>query len=140
MKKTGKDNEEYAIVLIDGVCHLCQGLTRFIIQRDPACHFRFASLQSELGQSLLEQGGLTPDGGDTMVLIEKGRYYTRSQGALRIARRLRFPWPLAYAMIIVPRPIRDRAYRIVAKNRYRWFGRSEACMIPTPDIRRRFLS
>ncbi|EHB54495.1 thiol-disulfide oxidoreductase DCC family protein [Paenibacillus lactis] len=140
MKKPSKDNEEYAIVLIDGVCRLCQGLTRFIIQRDPAGHFRFASLQSEIGQSLLEQGGLTPDGGDTMVLIEKGKYYTRSQGALRIARRLRFPWPLAYAMIIVPRPIRDRAYRIVAKNRYRWFGRSEACMIPTPDIRRRFLS
>lgn len=135
------ETDPHAIILIDGVCHLCHGLTRFIVRRDSAGYFHFASLQSEVGQSLLERGGLQgDDAGETMVLVEGGSYYTRSQAALRIARKLRFPWPLAYALIVVPRPIRDRAYRLVAKNRYRWFGRSETCMVPTPDVRRRFLS
>ena len=103
MKDRATENhEEYAIVLIDGVCHLCQGLTQFIIKRDPAGAFRFASLQSEIGQELLRQGGLDGDSPETMVLIEQGRYYTRSTGALRIARRLRFPWPLSYVLILIP--------------------------------------
>ncbi|MGG1878835.1 thiol-disulfide oxidoreductase DCC family protein [Paenibacillus sp. 7541] len=130
----------HAIVLIDGVCHLCQGLTRFIIQRDPDGYFHFASLQSEAGQELLRQGGLPEDMSETMVLIEDGTYYTRSTAALRIVRRLRFPWPLLYIAVTVPRPLRNQLYRMVARNRYRWFGKSEECLIPTPDIRRRFLS
>ncbi|PAD77595.1 thiol-disulfide oxidoreductase DCC family protein [Paenibacillus campinasensis] len=130
----------HAIVLIDGVCHLCQGLTRFIIQRDPDGYFHFASLQSDAGQELLRQGGLPEDMSETMVLIEDGTYYTRSTAALRIVRRLRFPWPLLYIAVAVPRPLRNQLYRMVARNRYRWFGKSEECLIPTPDIRRRFLS
>ncbi|MCI1774773.1 MAG: thiol-disulfide oxidoreductase DCC family protein [Paenibacillus lautus] len=141
MKDRATENhEEYAIVLIDGVCHLCQGLTQFIIKRDPAGALRFASLQSEIGQELLRQGGLDGDSPETMVLIEQGRYYTRSTGALRIARRLRFPWPLSYVLILIPPFLRNLVYRWVAKNRYRWFGQSSECMVPTPDIRRRFLS
>lgn len=131
---------ESAIVLIDGVCHMCQGLTQFIIRRDPRGIFRFASLQSEVGQKLLKQGGMRESSIDTMVLIENGKYYTRSTGALRIARRLRFPWPLSYVLILIPPFLRNLVYRWVAKNRYRWFGQSSECMIPTPDIRRRFLS
>ena len=103
MKDRATENhEEYAIVLIDGVCHLCQGLTQFIIKRSCRClSLRFA--QSEIGQELLRQGGLRGDTTETMVLIEQGRYYTRSTGALRIARRLRFPWPLSYILILIPR-------------------------------------
>ncbi|GAB6926925.1 thiol-disulfide oxidoreductase DCC family protein [Paenibacillus sp. JCM 10914] len=134
------NNGPSAIVLIDGVCHLCQGLTQFIIKRDPQGIFHFASIQSEIGQALMRTGGL--DGGilETMVFIEDGKYYTRSTAALRIARRLRFPWSLSYALIVVPPVLRNVVYRWIANHRYRWFGRSNECMIPTPDIRRRFLS
>lgn len=131
--------ENKSVVLIDGVCHLCQGLVRFIVPRDPAGHFLFAPLQSETGTRLLRDGGLEPGKLDTVVLIQNGQYYTESAAALRIARGLRSPWPLAYAFFLIPRPLRDALYRYVARNRYRWFGRDEQCLIPTPEIRRRFL-
>ncbi|MGG3281848.1 thiol-disulfide oxidoreductase DCC family protein [Paenibacillus solani] len=139
MSHSTDDPKESAIVLIDGVCHMCQGLTQFIIRRDPRGVFRFASLQSEIGQELLRQGGISKGSIDTMVLIENGKYYTRSTGALRIARRLRFPWSLSYMFILIPPFLRNLVYRWVARNRYRWFGQSSECMIPTPEIRRRFL-
>ncbi|MFC3748508.1 thiol-disulfide oxidoreductase DCC family protein [Paenibacillus sp. GCM10012306] len=128
-----------SVVLIDGVCHLCQGLVRFIIPRDPDAKFMFAPLQSEIATGLLRDGGLEPGKLDTVVLVENGRYYTESAAALRIARGLRFPWPLAYVFILVPRSLRDILYRYVARNRYRWFGRDEQCLLPTPEIRKRFL-
>ncbi len=133
------DTNEASIVLIDGVCHLCGWLTTFIIPRDPEGRFRFAPLQSDIGHRLLEKGGLDAHRLDTVVLIEKGRYYTESAAALRILRRLRFPWPAAYLLIAVPAPLRNRLYRYVAKNRYRWFGRDDQCLVPTPEIRGRFL-
>ncbi|WP_054956505.1 thiol-disulfide oxidoreductase DCC family protein [Paenibacillus dakarensis] len=131
--------EKHVIVLIDGVCHMCQGLTKFIIKRDPDGVFRFASQQSGIGQKLLSQGGLQEDLVETVVVIENGIYYTKSAAALRIARHLPFPWPLLYGFIIVPRVFRDFIYKWIAKNRYRWFGKDDECMIPTPEIRRRFL-
>ncbi|MGN7358592.1 thiol-disulfide oxidoreductase DCC family protein [Paenibacillus sp. SAF-054] len=127
------------IVLIDGVCHLCQGLTRFIIERDPHAKFRFASLQSDIGAELLKKGGLPPDEVDTVVLIEDGQYYVRSAAVLRIFRQMRMPWPLLYIFVILPRPLRDTMYRYVARNRYRWFGKDEQCLLPTPELRKRFL-
>ncbi|MBE9917929.1 thiol-disulfide oxidoreductase DCC family protein [Paenibacillus donghaensis] len=127
------------IVLVDGVCHLCQGLTRFIIERDPQAKFRFASLQSEIGAELLRQGGLPADGMDTVVLIENGHYYTHSAAVLRIFRQLKMPWPLLYAFVIIPPAIRNRMYGWVARNRYRWFGKDEQCLLPTPELRNRFL-
>lgn len=127
------------IVLIDGVCHLCQGLTRFIIERDPHAKFRFASLQSDIGAELLKKGGLPPDKVDTVVLIEDGHYYVRSAAVLRIFRQMRMPWPLLYTFVIVPRPLREKMYRYVARNRYRWFGKDEQCLLPTPELRKRFL-
>lgn len=133
------DTMKTSIVLIDGVCHLCGWLVTFIIPRDPAGRFRFAPLQSDIGRKLLQQGGLDADRLDTVVLVEKGEYYTESAAALRILRGLRFPWPAAYLLITVPAPLRNRLYRYVARNRYRWFGRDEQCLLPTPDIRRRFL-
>ena len=133
--------DEKSIVLIDGVCHLCQGLVRFIIPRDPAGKFMFASLQSETAQKLIDSKGIKLEHGhlSTVVLLEKGVYYTESAAVLRIARGLRFPWPVAYGFVLVPSPLRNALYRFVARNRYRWFGQDEQCLIPTPDIKRRFL-
>lgn len=130
---------DHPIVLVDGVCHFCQGATKFIIQRDPKGIFHFASIQSEVGQKLLKKGGIPTETMDTFILIENGKYYTRSTGALRIARQLRFAWPLLYAFIIVPRFLRNAVYNYVARNRYRWFGKSDQCMLPTPEIRERFV-
>jgi predicted DCC family thiol-disulfide oxidoreductase YuxK len=131
--------EEQSVVLIDGVCHLCQGLVRFIIPRDPKARIRFAPLQSEIGSGLLRSNGLDSGQLSTVVLVENGTAFTESAAVLRIARKLRLPWPVLYLFILVPRPIRDALYRYVARNRYRWFGREEQCLMPTPDIKRRFL-
>ncbi len=131
--------ESNAVVLFDGVCHLCQGAVKFIIKRDPRGVFHFASLQSDVAERMLD--GKMPDGDflSTIVLVEGGTYYTRSTAALRIAKRLRFPWSLLYLFILIPPPVRDAVYGWVAARRYRWFGKDDACMMPTPEIRRRFL-
>ena len=126
------------IILFDGVCNLCSGAVQFVIERDPAARFRFAALQSPVAARLMESTRIG-DRLDSIVLVEDGRVWTQSTAALRIARRLRFPWPVAYAMIVVPRPLRDWIYNLVARNRYRWFGQREACMVPTPALRARFL-
>lgn len=121
--------KDKSIVLIDGVCHLCQGVVRFIIPRDPEAKFLFAPLQNEIAANLMKESGLQPGQLNTVILLENGVYYTESAAVLRIARKLRFPWPAAYVFILVPRPLRNALYRYVAKNRYRWFGRDEQCML-----------
>lgn len=128
-------------LLFDGVCNLCNGAVRFIIKRDPAGYFRFVSLQSELGKKLLADCGLPEmDGGmDTLVLLEQGNCYVRSTAALRTARRLKTPWNWLYVLILVPRPIRDWLYGVVARRRYRWFGKRDQCMMPPAEYRDRFL-
>lgn len=127
-------------MLFDGVCNLCNGSVNFIIDRDPAARFRFAALQTPAAAELLARHGRIPAATpDSIILIEGDRLYEHSTAALRIARRLRGGWKLLYAFIIVPRPLRDLVYRWIARNRYRWFGRSEACRMPTPELRERFL-
>ena len=126
-------------ILFDGVCNLCNGFVRFVIARDPAARFRFAALTSAAAADVLRGAGVTAPVPDSMILIEDGRAYLRSDAPLRIARGLRFPWPLLYGLIVVPRFIRDRVYDVVAARRYRWFGRRDVCMIPTPDLKQRFL-
>jgi predicted DCC family thiol-disulfide oxidoreductase YuxK len=128
-----------ATILFDGVCNLCNGFVRFVIARDPAAHFRFAALSSPSAERALREAGVTPPIPDTIVLLDDGVAYFRSDAPLRIARRLRFPWPLAYGLVIVPRFIRDRAYDFIAARRYRWFGRRDVCMVPTPELKNRFL-
>ena len=123
------------IVLFDGVCNLCNGAVRFILARDPQARFHFASLQSEAARRLL--GGEGP--AETIVLLEAGKSYTKSTAVLRIARHLRFPWPLLYAFAAAPRPLRDLVYDWVARHRYAWFGKRESCMAPTPELRERFM-
>jgi len=128
-----------AVVLFDGICNLCNGLVDFVIARDPAAHFTFASLQSDAARGLLNDVHAAEPLPDSFVFVEDGRVFTRSDAALRLVRRLGFPWNVAYPLMVVPRPLRDWAYDIVARNRYRWFGRRETCRVPTPDLRRRFL-
>lgn len=126
-------------ILFDGVCNLCNGFVRFVIDRDPAARFRFAAVTSPAAAEVLRHAGVTAPLPDSMILVEDGRAYFRSDAPLRVARGLRFPWPLLYALIVVPRFIRDRLYDVIAARRYRWFGRRDTCMVPTPDLRGRFL-
>ena len=128
-----------AIVLFDGVCNFCNGSVNFIIARDKAGYFKFSPLQSEIGKELTAKHGIDKTDTDSVVVIEDERAYTHSTGALRIARKLNGIWSWIYALRIVPLPIRDFFYRTFAKYRYRLFGRRDECMMPTPEIRERFL-
>ena len=128
------------IVLYDGVCGLCDRSVQLILRNDRRGRFRFAALQSETGRALLEKFGLSPEALDSVVLVEDGRAWRKSRAALRIARRMDGPWPLVWPLRIVPRPVADSLYDILAKNRYRIFGKLETCMIPPPEVRARFLS
>lgn len=130
------------IVLFDGVCNLCNGAVQFILDRDRRQSFRFAPLQSEAAAEFLKAHGVTLDREalDSVMLIDGDEVYLRSEATLRIARRLRAPWPAAYMLIVVPRIVRDAVYTWIAKHRYRWFGRSEQCRVPTPELRARFLA
>lgn len=130
---------ETALVLFDGVCNFCQGSVQFILLRDPKGRFRFASLQSDEGRRRLAEHGLPTESLTSLVLIEGGKAYRRSTAALRIARHLSGAWPLAAAFLIIPRPLRDLVYDFIARNRYRWFGKTETCMLPRPEWRERFL-
>jgi len=127
------------IVLFDGVCNLCSGSVQFLIRHDPGARFRFASLQSPVGERLRDELGIDRQAVDSVILVEGGRWYKESDAALRIARGLGGPWKALGIFRLTPRPLRDGLYRLIARNRYRWFGRMEACWLPTPELRERFL-
>jgi predicted DCC family thiol-disulfide oxidoreductase YuxK len=127
-----------SIVLFDGVCNFCSDAVNFIIDRDPENKFKFAPLQSEIGQELRAKYNID-ESIDSIVLIEDDQAFTHSTAALRIAKGLSGVWSGAYMFMIIPRPLRDLYYELFAKYRYRLFGKKEACMIPTPEVRARFL-
>ena len=127
------------IVLFDGTCAFCERSVIFIANRDPAGYFRFGASQSPQAASLLVQHGLTRATARSMILIEGDRAYLRSTASLRIAARLRFPWSLLRVFLLVPVPIRDAVYRLIAAIRHRIAGRSNACEIPPPEIRARLI-
>lgn len=131
---------EGPILLFDGVCNFCNGAVNFILDHDPSGRFRFASLQSDVGKELLRAHGLGDLPLSTMVLIDGGKAYLDSEGVLRTAQRLGGPFTLLVPFLLVPRRLRDAAYRAFARQRYRLFGRSEMCRVPTPELRARFLS
>lgn len=137
---TASPRPRQTIVLFDGVCNLCNGLVRFLLARDTGQRLVFASLQSDAGQALLRQHRLPTDDFNSFVLIDNGGAHVRSTAALRLVRRLPAPWPLAYWLMVLPLPLRDAGYSWVAANRYRLFGQTRECMIPTPELRARFLS
>ena len=130
------------IIFFDGVCNLCNGFVQFVIRQDRAGRFRFAALQSDAGQAVLAEHGLTLPAGaalDSVLLLSGGQLYSHSSAVLRIARGLGGVWALADVGGLLPRAWRDALYRFVARHRYRWFGRQESCLLPTPELRARFL-
>lgn len=127
------------VALIDGECVMCSSISQWLIARDRREAFRFASLQSPVGRKLLREGGLPEAGMDTFVLVENGRYYTKSTAALRALRALGGKWRLAFALSAVPRFLRDGVYDYVAKRRYRWFGQADSCPMPSAHTRSRFI-
>jgi predicted DCC family thiol-disulfide oxidoreductase YuxK len=130
---------EPPIFLFDGVCKFCDAGVNFILDHDRRGLVRFAALQSESGQRLLRKFRLRTSDFDTLVLVEGERCYTRSSAVLRVAGLLGGPWRWLTAFLLVPPFLRDFAYDIFARNRYRWFGKYDACRLPTPEVRRRFL-
>ncbi|MFD2826565.1 thiol-disulfide oxidoreductase DCC family protein [Leeuwenhoekiella polynyae] len=130
---------ETKIILFDGVCNLCNGAINFIIKHDPKALFKFASLQGETGQRLLQKHQINSAETDSIVLIEGDTVSVKSSAALRIAKYLNKGYPLLFGFMIVPKFIRNAVYDYIARNRYKWFGKKESCMIPTPELKSRFL-
>ena len=130
---------EHPVILFDGVCNLCNASVQFIINRDPKAKFRFTSLQSDAGQSLLKKFRLANQALYSVMLVRNGNVFDRSRAALEIARGLSGLWPLMYAFIIVPPFLRNFVYDWISRNRYKWFGVRQECMMPTPDMKARFI-
>ena len=130
---------ESPIVLFDGVCNLCTGSVQFILRHDQKQVFRFASLQSGAGRSLCHRHNIAADNFETMVLIVGDTAFTRSEAALRIASEFGGIWRLGRVCRLIPRGLRDAVYDVVARHRYRWFGKTTECWLPTPDLKARFL-
>ena len=128
-----------AIVLFDGVCNFCNATVNFVIEHDKAGYFKFAPLQSEIGDELIAKHGIDKAETDSVIVVEDDKAYTHSSAALRIAKRLDGVWSWASVFVVVPKPIRDSLYMLFARYRYRLFGKQDACMIPTPEVRARFL-
>lgn len=130
--------QEHPILLFDGICNYCNSWVNFAIRNDKKAVLRFAPLQSATGHRLREQFGIPPET-DSVIMIDNGKCYLYSDAALRMAKYLRWPARALYALIIVPRFLREFIYKLIARNRYKWFGKKETCMIPSPQVRDRFL-
>lgn len=139
MKFEPKDKSLPPLILFDGVCNLCAWAVGFVLARERSETFQFASLQSERARELRESG-IIDDSLKSLVLIQNGSVFFESDAALRIGLELRGLGILARAGLLLPRPLRDLLYRVVARNRYRWFGKREACVVPSQEVRRRFLN
>ena len=132
-------NNLHKIILFDGVCNFCNYWVNLIIDQDKNDSFRFAALQSEAGQNLLHKFSLSTTDFDTFIYIEGEKYYSKSTAAFRIAKHLKFPYKVLYYLIFTPKFIRDYIYTLIAKNRYKFFGKRDACRIPTEEEKRKFL-
>ena len=131
------------VILFDGVCNLCNGFVQFVIRHDQGGRFRFAALQSDAARALLAAHGLAPivpgTAPESVLLLSGGQLYSHSSAVLRIARGLGGIWRVAAVGGVLPRAWRDALYRFIARHRYRWFGRQESCLLPTPALKARFL-
>ncbi|MGK0377703.1 thiol-disulfide oxidoreductase DCC family protein [Patiriisocius sp. Uisw_017] len=134
-----KETKEHSIILFDGVCNLCNSSINFVIKRDSANLYKFTALQEAPGIRLLKQYGINTLDTDSIILIENGKAYTKSSAALRVAKGLSGVWPVLYGFIIIPKWIRNAVYDYIAKNRYKWYGKKDSCMIPTPELKNKFL-
>ena len=135
-----ENSNNKAIILFDGVCNFCNSSINFVIRHDKKNYFLFATLQSEKGRELLKKLNVDNTQTDSVVLIENSKVYIKSTAALRISKHLNRLYPLFYGCIIIPPFIRNAVYDYVARNRYKWFGKSDVCMVPGEDIRSRFLT
>jgi len=133
------NNPDHPIVLFDGVCNLCNRSVRFILRNDPERKFRYASLQSSWGQVVLQNAGLPTEQLNTLLLLKNGKLYRKSTAALLIAAELRGLWPALYALTILPAFLRDPLYDLVARNRYKWFGKQASCMVPDAKTKDLFI-
>ena len=133
------DAKRHKIILFDGVCNLCNSSVVFIINRDSNDLFRFAALQSQVGKELVSKYGIDTSKTDSIILIDGDNFYIKSTAALKISRHLSGAYPLIYGFMIVPNFMRNWVYDLIARNRYRWFGKKDSCMIPTPELNSKFL-
>ena len=131
--------QNQSIILFDGVCNLCNSAVIFVIKRDKKNLLRFAPLQSKTAHRLLANYNIQTQGIKSFIFIEEGKLYTQSTAALKVCRYFTGLWPLLYGFIIIPSFARDGLYRWIAKNRYKWFGQKNECMIPTPKLQAKFL-
>ena len=131
--------KNHKIILFDGVCNLCNSSINFVIKNDKKDVFRFAALQSEIGQEYISKFNIDPSQTDSIILIDGDKHYIKSSAALTIARYLKSSYPLFYVFMIIPVFIRNWIYDYVAKNRYKWYGKKESCMIPTLELKSKFL-
>lgn len=127
------------LILFDGVCNLCSALVQFIIRHDREAKFRFAAIQSEIGREIFQSRGLDTADLQTFVFIADGKMFLRSDAAIEVVARFGGAWRIFRVFQFVPRIVRDSIYSTIARNRYRWFGRKEVCMVPTPENKERFL-
>lgn len=132
--------KEEPIILFDGVCNLCNGSVQYVLKHDKKKLFRFASLQSDSGQQLLKKYKLPYNNFNSFVLLQNEKAYLKSTAALMVAKQLRGFTQILYAFIIVPTFIRDAVYNLISKNRYKWFGKKDSCMVPTTELKSRFLN
>ena len=138
--KMNQNNSTHPILLFDGVCNLCNASVNFIIDHDAKKQFRFAALQSDFGQAALKKHNIDPQKTDSLVLLIDDKFFVRSAAALRTSTRLSFPLPLLGIFLAIPAILRDPVYNFIARNRYKWFGKSDTCRIPTPELKSRFIS
>ena len=127
------------LLLFDGVCNLCNSSVQFVLERNKKENIQFASLQSDYARKILDQVNLSPDYISSLVLIEEGKPYVKSDAALRLAKHLNRLWKLGSVLFIFPKFIRNPVYNLIARNRYKWFGKKDACWIPEPKWKTRFL-
>ena len=134
-----EDQKEHKIILFDGVCNLCNASVNFVIKRDKNDVFRFAALQSEIGKKYVLKFNINPNETDSIILIDNDKCYVKSTAALYITKSMSGAYPLFFSFIVIPTFIRNLVYDYVAKNRYKWYGKKESCMVPTPELKGKFL-
>ena len=132
-------NPDAPVLYFDGVCNLCNGVVQFFIRNDRKQIFRFASLQSKAGERALKTASAAGKEADSVILFMKGNYYVRSEAVLRALMALGGGWRLSGAALVIPGFIRDKVYDLIARKRYSCFGKRESCMIPTPELKARFV-
>ena len=132
-------NENFSLILFDGVCNFCNSSVNKIIKHDKKNRFKFAALQSEIGKKLLKKHSIDSTKTDSIILIENNSAFTKSTAILKISKHLSGIYPLAYGFIIIPTFIRNFAYDFIARNRYKWWGKKDSCMIPTQEVKEKFI-